>query len=99
MATIGLYIARADQEEANALRSRLNSIAGELGYKATRGATAGEGNLADMLKGIDLGEVALVELDYDTGWEQVIQGLESGGAGEKKIAASLRKALERRPGC
>jgi hypothetical protein len=50
-----------------------------------------------MLKGIDLGEVGLVELDYDTDWEQVIQRLESGGAGEKKIAASLRKALERRP--
>jgi hypothetical protein len=97
MATIGLYISRASQEEANALRSRLNGVAGELGYKATRGPTAGEGNLSDMLKGIDLGEVGLVELDYDTDWGQVIQRLESGGAGERKIAASLRKALERRP--
>jgi len=61
MATIGLYVP-GSQEGANALRSRLNEIAGELGYTAERGPTTGEGNLVDLLRAIDAGEVALVAL-------------------------------------
>jgi len=62
MATIGLYLRGYKQEEANALRSRLNEIAATFGYTAERGATAGEGNLAEMLRAIDGGELALVLL-------------------------------------
>lgn len=61
MATIGLYIP-GSQEGANALRSRLNKIAREMGYYASRGPTAGDGNLAEMLVAIDSGEIALVLL-------------------------------------
>lgn len=57
--TIGLYF-NFDQESANALRSRLNGIAARYGYIATRGATAGQGNLSELLLAIDAGEVATV---------------------------------------
>lgn len=62
MTTIGLYFP-LDQESTNALRQRLNDLAAGLGYTATRGPTAGEGNLSEMLLAIDAGEVALVLLD------------------------------------
>lgn len=57
--TIGLYF-NFDQESANALRGRLNEIAARYGYTATRGATAGQGNLSELLLAIDAGEVATV---------------------------------------
>lgn len=62
MTTFGLYFKDMDQEAANAMRSRLNEIAKGYGYTAERGATAGQGNLADMLQAIDAGELALVLL-------------------------------------
>jgi hypothetical protein len=64
MATIGLYI-RGDQESANALRARLNELAGSLGYVASAGPTAGEGNLAGLLAAIDRGDVVLIALSDD----------------------------------
>lgn len=42
-----LYFKRLSQEGANGLRERLNKIALLYGLKATRGPTAGKGNLAD----------------------------------------------------
>lgn len=63
MPTIGLYYSTEfTQAETNALRSRLNDLAGTFGYIAHRGPTAGRGNLAELLIAIDSGEVALVLL-------------------------------------
>jgi hypothetical protein len=50
--TIGLYFP-IDKDEVNALRARLNALAGELGYIAKAGPTAGKGNLAALLMAID----------------------------------------------
>lgn len=61
MSTIGLYL-RMNQPAANALRARLNDAAGSLGYTAIAGPTAGGGNLPELLRAIDAGEVALVLL-------------------------------------
>lgn len=63
MSTIGLYLRKEiDQPAANALRARLNDLAGDLGYTAVAGPTAGGGNLPRLLQAIDAGEVALVRL-------------------------------------
>lgn len=62
MATIGIYFRGLNQLDTNALRARLNAIAAEFGYTAERGPTAGEGNLAVMLKAIDAGELVVVLL-------------------------------------
>lgn len=63
MPTLGLYYSdRFTQAEVNALRSRLNAMAGSFGYIAHRGPTTGQGNLAELLIAIDSGEVALVLL-------------------------------------
>jgi len=61
MATMTLYL-RMSQPAANALRARLNDQAAAHGYTAVRGPTAGQGNLAELLRAIDAGEVALVLL-------------------------------------
>lgn len=62
MSTIGLYFAGLSAEQTNALRARLNKVAGSLGYTAQGGPTAGEGNVAALLQAIDAGEVAVVRL-------------------------------------
>ena len=62
MTAIGIYFAGLDQAETNALRSRLNEHAKSHGYTATRGPTAGGGNLAEMLTAIDGGELVTVLL-------------------------------------
>jgi len=61
--TMGLYFRGMPQDEINALRARLNDRAGELGYTALTGPTAGEGNLAALLVAIDAGEVELVKVE------------------------------------
>jgi len=61
MGTLTLYV-RTPQPATNALRARLNALAAAHGYTATRGPTAGQGNLAELLRAIDAGEVALVLL-------------------------------------
>ena len=61
MATIGLYF-RFPQTEANRLRARLNEMALSLGYAATRGPTAGQGNLSAMLIALAEGELKIVSL-------------------------------------
>ena len=63
---VGLYFRGMTKDEVNALRARLNKLAGELGYTAKSGPTAGEGNLAAMIIGIDKGEVIVVKPDTDT---------------------------------
>lgn len=62
--TMGLYFGGMDTEQVNALRARLNDLAGDLGYVARSGPTTGEnrGVLARLLVGIDAGEVAVVKL-------------------------------------
>lgn len=90
MATIGLYIRGVDQEGANALRARLNQIAAEFGYTSERGATAGEGNLAEMLMAIDRGELALVLLpDEQRAW--AINWLDQQAAALREDADSWRE--------
>ena len=58
---IGLYFRDMEQDEINALRMRLNALAGELGYVAKAGPTVGKGNLAALLVAIDAGEVSVVK--------------------------------------
>ena len=57
---VGFYFAGMSQDEVNALRSRLNELAAELGYVAKAGPTAGQGNAAALLVAIAKGEVGLV---------------------------------------
>ncbi len=61
-ATFGLYFKGMSQEEVNAMRQRLNTIAASHGYTSERGPTTGEGNAAEMLMAIDSGELATVLL-------------------------------------
>lgn len=90
MATIGLYIRGSDQEDANALRSRLNEIAAGFGYTSERGPTAGEGNLTEMLTAIDKGELALVLLpDEQRAW--AIDWLDEQAASLRENADSWRQ--------
>ena len=62
--TIGFYFAGLSKEETNAVRARLNAIAAELGYRASRGATAGQGNAAALLVAIAAGEVQVMPTDH-----------------------------------
>ena len=96
MPAIGLYFAGLTQVELNALRARLNRYAKIHGYIASRGPTAGKGNLAQMLVGIDAGQIALISLNKDQDqWKSAIKFLE---AVEEPWATSLilglLKALE-----
>jgi len=58
--TIGYYFPGLTKPEANAVRKRLNEIAFKLGYKAERGATAGEGAAGRLLLAIASGELKLL---------------------------------------
>lgn len=62
MTTRGFYFRNLDGTAANALRARLNTLAGTLGYTASSGRTKGAGNVAALLQAIDAGEVAVVLL-------------------------------------
>ena len=59
---VGLYFRGMSKDEVNALRARLNKLAGELGYTAKSGPTFGAGNMAALLIGIDQGHEAIVHL-------------------------------------
>ena len=59
---VGLYFRGMSKDEVNALRARLNKLAGELGYTAKSGPTFGAGNMAALLIGIDKGHEAIVHL-------------------------------------
>lgn len=63
--TAGLYFRGLTQPQTNALRARLNDLAGDFGYVAHSGPTTGpnRGVLAGMLVGIDAGEVATTKLE------------------------------------
>ena len=68
--TIGLYFP-IEKEEVNALRARLNARAGEFGYVARAGATAGDGNLAALLMAIDRDEIIMVKAQDPENVEQM----------------------------
>lgn len=87
--TTGLYFPDLTQPEANALRARLNDLAGALGYVARSGPTTGEnrGVLAHLLVGIDAGEVAVVKLAEEE-LELAQTELEGEGEGWKDIVAA-----------
>ena len=100
MPAIGLYFP-GTQEEVNALRERLNALAGEFGYTATRGPTTGQGNLAEMLVAIDAGELALVLLP-DEQFSPALEVLDGLAAEDPyrndwaaTVARSLRDTLDR----
>lgn len=100
MTTLGFYFPLS-KPAANALRARLNQIAAEHGYTATRGATAGEGNLVELLLALDAGEVATVLLP-DTQLQCAIDALEALSTADPvrnewagTIAESLHQARER----
>ena len=100
MPAIGLYFP-GTQEEVNSLRERLNTLAGEFGYMATRGPTTGQGNLAEMLVAIDAGELALVLLP-DEQFSPALEVLDGLAAEDPyrndwaaTVARSLRDTLDR----
>ena len=95
MSQMGFYLRGLTQPQANALRARLTDLAASHGYLATRGPTAGRGNLAAMLQALDAGEVATVLLS-DGQRAAAIEHL--GQVGEDwadVIVDSLLAALER----
>lgn len=95
--TIGLNFSNLTQPQANALRARLNDLAGDLGYVARSGPTTGRnrGVLAHMLVGIDAGEVAVVKLNV-VQFRLMATILECRGTDlADVVAASFRAALER----
>lgn len=57
MTTIGIHFRLMDKDETNAIRNHLNKHAAAHGFLATRGPTAGEGNLAAFLVAIQSGKV------------------------------------------
>lgn len=104
MPAIGLYFPSIfSKEDVNAIRSRLNEIAADHGYTATRGPTAGEGNLTEMLCAIDSGEIALVLLPDEqrrqaTAWlQQQAEQMASGplASALQSIAVGLTAAQAR----
>ena len=105
MGTAGLYFRSMEKAEVNALRSRLNELAGSMGYKADpKSPTAGQGLLAALLVAIDAGEVAVVLLpDEQRGmaarWlrQQAVAMTANAPLAEAlgSIAASLEDAAER----
>ena len=94
MPAIGLYFP-GTQDEVNALRERLNQLAGEFGYTASRGPTTGQGNLAEMLIAIDAGELALVLLpDEQFGPAlEVLDGLAAQDPYRNDWAATVARSL------
>ena len=99
MPAIGLYFPNClDRAAVNALRSRLNAIAAELGYYANlRSPTAGRGNLPELLIAIDAGEVALVLLPDEQRVEAVAALDALGAEWARDIANALRAAQARTP--
>lgn len=102
MPAIGFYFpSHMTKEDVNALRERLNEVAASFGYTASRGPTAGQGNLAEMLIAIDSGELALVLLPDEQIHNalQVLDRLHREDSFHsdwaKDVAASLRAALQR----
>lgn len=102
MPAIGLYFpSYMTKDDVNALRERLNEIAASFGYTASRGPTAGQGNLTEMLIAIDSGELALVLLPDEQIHNalQVLERLYGEDAFHndwaKDVAASLCAALRR----
>jgi len=83
---IGLYFRGLDKDEVNALRARLNRLAGEFGFTAKAGPTTGEGNLAALLIAIGDGEIVLVQRDPETGNTKAI-GLEGKLDGDDMVNA------------
>jgi hypothetical protein len=64
MAGFGLYFKDGlSQEDANALRKRLNDLAASYGFLSERGPTAGDGNLSELLMALDSGKLMLVSED------------------------------------
>lgn len=59
MAQICIYIPGTN-DEASALRARLNEKAAALGYTDQRGPGAGKGSLGELLQAIDKGEATVV---------------------------------------
>jgi hypothetical protein len=59
MATIGLYMRGVDQAQANEVRRKLNEIAARHGFRARRGPTKGEGNIAALLLAMAEGEIVI----------------------------------------
>lgn len=104
-ASFGLYFKGLTQEEANAMRRQLNEVAAFHGYTATRGATAGQGNAAELLVSIASGEVATVlqgdeERNRLIGWlDGQVQQLEHTdyllSLALKSLANQLQVAVER----
>jgi hypothetical protein len=102
MPTIGLYFPSCmTNEDVNALRERLNETAAAFGYTASRGPTAGRGNLAEMLIAIDSGELALVLLPDEQihnalqMLDRLYQEDEFYNAWARDITTALRDALQR----
>lgn len=105
MPTIGLYYSTEfTQAEANALRSRLNDLAGEFGYIAVAGRTAGRGTLSKLLIAIDSGEVALVLLpdEQRSSMVKFLRQVAADGQRDslvteaaESIAQALEQAIER----
>lgn len=94
MTAIGLYFRALDQESTNALRARLNEHAAIHGYIATRGPTAGQGNLAEMLVAIDSGELATILLADDQIAPALAHLERIDAEWSRSIIASLRRALQ-----
>lgn len=103
MGTAGLYFRSLEKHQVNALRSRLNELAGSMGYKADpKSPTAGQGLLAALLVAIDAGEVALVLLPDEqramaVAWLREQAECQPGPLAEAlgSIAASLEAAVDR----
>ena len=104
MGTAGLYFRSLEKHQVNALRSRLNELAGSMGYLAVSGRTVGQGNLAALLVAIDAGEVAVVLLPDEqramaARWlrEQAVAMAANAPLAEAlgSIAASLEDAADR----
>lgn len=82
MATIGLFFAMP-QEDANAMRARLNELFGRLGYATEEGTVSSRkrrqpwrGGLPGGLIGLDKGEVVVVPVPDDPDQrEEVIRRL------------------------
>ena len=93
---IGLYFRGLDKEGVNALRARLNRLAGEFGFTARAGPTTGEGNLAALLIAVGEGKAVIVPVDTDT-IQQTIDRLDGYSVGTDEADVNLkrfRNALE-----
>ena len=90
--SFGLYFPLS-QDDANALRSRLNALAADHGCTAARGPTAGQGNLAGLLIAIDGGQVATVSLSDEETADALKALKRINESWARSIAQSLRATL------